>query len=149
MTECSCPDWSNPCKHIAAVYFLVAEEFDRDPFLLFKLRGMTRTGLVEMLQDVQVEDDAPRTEAHAQKPASTSTQEPLPADLGEFWGQAEKEALVLGEISVPAVKTSLVYRLGAFPFWRGQEEFLPVLETLYEAASRKGLAAIFEEEGES
>ena len=33
-TECSCPDYSNPCKHIAAVYYLIGEEFDRDPFLL-------------------------------------------------------------------------------------------------------------------
>ena len=30
-TDCSCPDWSNPCKHIAAVYYLLGEEFDRDP----------------------------------------------------------------------------------------------------------------------
>src|SRR3990172_8441611 len=33
-TVCSCPDWSNPCKHIAAVYYLLAEEFERDPFLI-------------------------------------------------------------------------------------------------------------------
>jgi len=26
-TECSCPDWSNPCKHIAAVYYLLAEQY--------------------------------------------------------------------------------------------------------------------------
>lgn len=41
-TMCSCPDWSNPCKHTAAVYYLLGEEFDRDPFLIFKLRGMER-----------------------------------------------------------------------------------------------------------
>lgn len=146
MTECSCPDWSNPCKHIAAVYFLVAEEFDRDPFLLFKLRGMTRAGLIEMLQDAQVEDDAPQAEAHAQKSGSASSaREPLPVDCGAFWGQGAQEDLALGEISVPAVKASLVYRLGTFPFWRGQEEFLPALEALYEAASKRGLATILEE----
>ena len=145
ITECSCPDWSNPCKHIAAVYFLVAEEFDRDPFLLFKLRGMTQTELLEMLQDVQAEDDAPHTEAHAQTPASIHARESLPIDCSTFWGQAEQEDLALGEVSVPAVKASLVCRLGAFPFWRGQEEFLPALEALYEAASKRGLAAILEE----
>jgi len=36
-TDCSCPDWSNPRKHIAAVYYLLGEEFDRDPFLIFRL----------------------------------------------------------------------------------------------------------------
>jgi uncharacterized Zn finger protein len=39
-TKCTCLDWSNPCKHIAAVYLLLGAEFDRDPFLLFKLRGL-------------------------------------------------------------------------------------------------------------
>jgi uncharacterized Zn finger protein len=48
-TNCSCPDWSNPCKHIAAVYYLIGEEFDRDPFLIFKLRGATREEFIEML----------------------------------------------------------------------------------------------------
>src|ERR1043166_5916739 len=48
-TECSCPYWSNPCKHIAAVYYLLGEEFDRNPFLLFTLRGMKREELVELL----------------------------------------------------------------------------------------------------
>src|SRR5260370_8185258 len=48
-TNCSCPDWSNPCKHIAAVYYLLGEEFDRDPFLIFRLRGLEREELFEHL----------------------------------------------------------------------------------------------------
>src|SRR5574341_2073368 len=48
-TNCSCPDWSNPCKHIAAVYYLLGEEFDRDPFLIFKLRGSTRQALMALV----------------------------------------------------------------------------------------------------
>jgi len=30
-SRCSCPDWANPCKHVAAVAYVVAEAFDRDP----------------------------------------------------------------------------------------------------------------------
>ena len=48
-TDCSCPDWSNPCKHIAAVYYLLGEEFDRDPFLIFTLRGLGRDALMARL----------------------------------------------------------------------------------------------------
>ena len=48
-THCTCPDWSNPCKHIAAVYYLLGEEFDRDTFLLFRLRGMEREEVLEAL----------------------------------------------------------------------------------------------------
>ena len=47
--HCSCPDWAEPCKHAAAVCYLVAAELDRDPFLLFALRGLGRDDLNEML----------------------------------------------------------------------------------------------------
>jgi uncharacterized Zn finger protein/transposase-like protein len=40
--SCSCPDWADPCKHSAAVCYLVAERMDRDPFTIFLLRGRTR-----------------------------------------------------------------------------------------------------------
>ncbi len=39
--ECSCPDWANPCKHLAAVYYIVANEIDKNPFLIFNLRGIS------------------------------------------------------------------------------------------------------------
>ena len=44
-TSCSCPDWSNPCKHIAGVHYLIAAKLDEDPFLLFELRGLSREAL--------------------------------------------------------------------------------------------------------
>ena len=40
--RCSCPDWADPCKHSAAVCYLVADELDADPFELLRLRGRTR-----------------------------------------------------------------------------------------------------------
>ena len=44
--DCSCPDWSVPCKHLAAVAYLVAERFDEDPFLILRWRGRDRTSLL-------------------------------------------------------------------------------------------------------
>jgi uncharacterized Zn finger protein/superfamily II DNA or RNA helicase len=38
--ECSCPDWAVPCKHLAAVVYLLSREIDADPYLVFKLRGI-------------------------------------------------------------------------------------------------------------
>ncbi len=38
--RCSCPDWAVPCKHLAAVIYLLSREIDRDPHLVFKLRGV-------------------------------------------------------------------------------------------------------------
>lgn len=40
--HCSCPDWANPCKHLAAVYYIIADEIDKDPFLIFEMRGMQK-----------------------------------------------------------------------------------------------------------
>ncbi|MCG8328766.1 MAG: DEAD/DEAH box helicase [Chitinophagales bacterium] len=36
---CSCPDWAVPCKHMASVLYLVANEIDKNPFLVFELHG--------------------------------------------------------------------------------------------------------------
>lgn len=44
--DCSCPDWSVPCKHLAAVAYLVAERFDEDPFLILRWRGRDRATLL-------------------------------------------------------------------------------------------------------
>jgi uncharacterized Zn finger protein len=49
-TACSCPDWENPCKHIAAVFFLLAEAFDDDPFLMFAWRGRIKEELLASLR---------------------------------------------------------------------------------------------------
>jgi uncharacterized Zn finger protein len=48
-SSCTCPDSANPCKHVAAVFYLLAEAFDRDPVLVFTWRGRTREELLERL----------------------------------------------------------------------------------------------------
>ena len=42
--NCSCPDWAVPCKHIAAVIYMVGQEIDNNPFLVFKLHGVDIIG---------------------------------------------------------------------------------------------------------
>ena len=38
--SCTCPDWGDPCKHMAAVYYILARQIDADPHVLFQLRGV-------------------------------------------------------------------------------------------------------------
>ena len=38
--SCSCPDYGDPCKHMAALYYIIAREIDANPQVLFRLRGM-------------------------------------------------------------------------------------------------------------
>ena len=49
--RCSCPDWADPCKHSAAVCYLVADLLDTDPFQLFLLRGKSRPDLMAALRE--------------------------------------------------------------------------------------------------
>ncbi|MFB7957808.1 SWIM zinc finger family protein [Streptomyces sp. NPDC056045] len=44
--SCSCPDWGDPCKHAAALYYQVARLLDRDPFVLLLLRGRSEGELM-------------------------------------------------------------------------------------------------------
>jgi uncharacterized Zn finger protein len=48
--RCSCPDWADPCKHAAAVCYLVADVLDGDPFELFHLRGRDRAAVLAALR---------------------------------------------------------------------------------------------------
>ncbi len=57
-TACSCPDWSNPCKHIAATYYLLAEAFDDNPWLIFAWRGRGKDALLATLRADAEEVDA-------------------------------------------------------------------------------------------
>jgi len=51
--HCSCPDWGVPCKHLAAVCYVLAEEFDRDPFGMLAWRGKARGDLLAALRRIQ------------------------------------------------------------------------------------------------
>jgi uncharacterized Zn finger protein len=142
VTECSCPDWANPCKHVAAVYYLLGEEFDRDPFLIFRLRGMTRQDLVRALR-AATPPRARSAGAGIPLPAGGESQhpaaEPLRSDSGSFWTGGSLGEDLFGEVRVPVAKAALLRRLGAFPFWRGSEPLLESLEPIYDRAAARGL----------
>ncbi len=48
--DCSCPDQAVPCKHLAAVCYVLAEQFDADPFAMLALRGRDRETLLDDLR---------------------------------------------------------------------------------------------------
>ena len=134
-TECSCPDWSNPCKHIAAVYYLLAEEFDRDPFLLFELRGMTREEMLSSLTGA--------TPVKEEKQAKLSKNTPPVEDTitlcTHFWEEGPLPNDLFGVVRRPPTPAALPKRLGKFPFWRGKEALSDVMKPLYKKASLYGL----------
>ncbi len=140
-TDCSCPDWSNPCKHIAAVIYLLAEEFDRNPFFLFELRGITREKL--LFQITGAKSEAEKDVDEAQQTAQTSV--PLTPD-GHFWEEGAFPDDFHGAVRTPPAPAALPKRLGKFPFWRAEVALSDVLEPLYKKASLRGLRVFQGEE---
>jgi uncharacterized Zn finger protein len=140
-TACSCPDSSNPCKHIAAVYYLLGEEFDRDPFLLFTLRGVDRAQLVAQLVGAGIGVEKAAAPEPGEEPPAVSP-EPFPASAGTFWTGRPLDADLLGPVAIPAVPAALPRRLGNFPFWRGDRPLIESVEPSYVAASPRGLETV-------
>ena len=151
-TECSCPDWSNPCKHIAAVYYLLGEEFDRDPFLVFRLRGMNKKKLLELIAAAAESDQS--AAKNKQKKKSRSKQgestreiqaeappfEELPVDARSFWTVALPDEDPIGSAKIPFIQASLPKRLGNLPFWRSGDNLMQTLEDIYKRASERAAA---------
>jgi uncharacterized Zn finger protein len=144
VTECSCPDWSNPCKHIAAVYYLIGEEFDRDPFLLFRLRGLDREELLKRLSRA-APSPTPPSPSPAENP-TTDEAEPLPAAPSAFWAGGALPDDAFGEVRPPSLSAAWLRRLGSFPFWRGETRLQDVLEPVYQNAATRGLEAFLGEQ---
>ncbi|MEM7412611.1 MAG: SWIM zinc finger family protein [Myxococcota bacterium] len=162
---CSCPDNANPCKHVAAVYYLLGEEFDRDPFLIFQLRGMERAELMTALGSAAIpkppapplppeyggEDPAesedgellaappPIPEVIEPPPEREIPDEPLPDDPDIFWGGATRPKEEDIEVRIPRTPGAVAARLGGFPFWRGQSNCEAAMARTYRNASITGL----------
>jgi uncharacterized Zn finger protein len=138
-SKCSCPDWLSPCKHVAAVYYLLGEEFDRDPFLIFRMRGMQREAFLAMLGQ-----GSGRTEPQS---ARRQPGEALPPDPAEFWKHAEIAEDSAHETPPPLTEAALPRRLGKFPFWRGSENLSQFLDGIYVTASAYAAEALAGENG--
>ncbi len=143
--SCTCPDWANPCKHIAAVFYALGTEFDRDPFLLFLLRGMPKERLLAALREKRAQAAASaeagaarangnRTEGSGSKPGSapegsgsTAEIEPdvveqllaLTQDgLDSFWtGDVAAAESVQIDVAAPETPLGIIRRLGVPEFW--------------------------------
>jgi len=100
VSACSCPDWENPCKHVAAAFYLMAEAFDDDPFLIFAWRGRDKD---QLLADLRARRLGPGAESEAQTHVdglhvgkfgwptfdSEHRNATRSADVASFWGYPE------------------------------------------------------------
>jgi uncharacterized Zn finger protein len=138
-TECSCPDWANPCKHIAAVYYILAEMFDQDPFLIFKLRGLTKEEIIQALRRKrgQTLDGASIKAEEIEVPESPLV--PLEDCLASFWQAGETlDSFVTNP--VPAeIEGAILKRLGKPPDAIGGKDVTVTLARYYSIASQAAI----------
>lgn len=135
-TNCSCPDWADPCKHIAAVYYIMAEKFDEDPFLLFKLRGRTKEEIIEALRESRA-STMPADEAKAPDDETPPSDErPLEERLDRFWEFGDDLDLVAPRPRPPEVPGAVLKRLGDAPISIDGANLASYLPKAYEAAGR-------------
>ena len=145
VTDCSCPDWSNPCKHIAAVYYLLGAEFDRDPFLIFRLRGIERSELIALLgASVAIAGNAAEL-SEVRSAGVPLVGEPLSTDSEMFWEGTAMPEDPWGEVAIPNVSAALPKSLGRFPFWSGSEPFPDCLALRYGRVFQKVTERLFGE----
>ncbi len=146
-SNCSCPDYSNPCKHIAGVHYLVAAELDRDPFLLFELRGLSRESLLQELAKSPL-GQALSAELQMQNrpPEAVSSYHTRPIlqpisdiqHLRDFWHGAKRLPQAIEPLPEALVPGIPVKKQGDFPaFWTRDNSFLEAMDTLYEQVRNK------------
>ena len=138
-TDCSCPDWANPCKHIAAVCYLLGEQFDEDPFLIFLLRGRSKEELMETLRQRRAgsAQSAADTKAtgKSKSPAPVIEEPPGLATGSSFWEFKEPMNEFRIEIGSPEVEVAILRRLGKPSFWRSRKQFASLFRSTYNAES--------------
>jgi uncharacterized Zn finger protein len=132
-TRCSCPDWANPCKHIAAVHYLLGERFDDDPFLMFLLRGRSQQDIISALRLRR----AGPSVAEAEQPEPEGT--PAELDLLRFWRTPDHTEEVALHFALPESNALPVKRLGPAPFVRDQQAFTQAMERMYQQVSEYAL----------
>jgi uncharacterized Zn finger protein len=148
--SCSCPDWAVPCKHIAATFYLLAEAFDADPFLILAWRGRARDDLLARLRVLRAlagsdtgSDDAERPgEAHRFGLALEDP--PLASQLDRFWASRGDLAAARAPAAQAVAPDLLVRQLDPSPIGLRGRDLGALLAPAYHAMAesvRRGAEA--------
>lgn len=133
---CNCPDWAEVCKHLAAVHYILAERFDEDPFLLFRLRGKAQEEILASLGGGAGEAETVDLPEYSPAP-------PLSESVNDFWQMGKALESFAVHIAAPEEPYPLLERLG-------EPDFLPEasrrLAKAYDRVSETAVAIAFQAE---
>jgi len=132
--KCTCPSSETICDHIVAVYMLLGEAFDNDPFLLLKLYGLDKKTIVrELSGEITQEEDADFNahDAHAEEAAELAEALSEKEDFNNWYGKATFRIPNVTESKKPEAYSVM----HEFPFWRGVNPFLDTVKEYYTKAA--------------
>jgi uncharacterized Zn finger protein/superfamily II DNA or RNA helicase len=128
--KCSCPDWAVPCKHLAAVIYLISNEIDANPFILFNLRGLDliealkkhHTGIAE-----HAEEPIPAVESFIvdQLPGGSGTSDFPVSELPDF-------------TTITHQSERIFTLLSSKPLF-SDKDFKPILQSLYKTVAKAAI----------
>lgn len=144
ISDCSCPDWANPCKHVAASHYILGDRFDDDPFLLFRMRGRSQEQILEELRAHRV---GPAENEQEIQPEIEPVEHvvPLEALLDVFWQPAESLDTFPLTIQTPTFDMPMLRRLDDPAFVIG-ESLQSILKPVYDTFTRSSLRAAYSDE---
>ena len=143
-TNCSCPDEANPCKHIAAVYYLLGERFDQDPFLLFELRGRSKEQVIAALRERRAAEAGAAPTPCLAESVEAAEATSLAECLDHYWAMGEQAANITFNVTYPRPSFALLKRVG-IPAFRGlrPENFQRQMERVYDGVTLGAMTAAF------
>ena len=137
---CTCGDEAKFCTHVEAVYHALALEFARNPFALFRLRGMDKDQIIEAIRKRRITEpetvmaenedmvgDEEFTEADDQGRCSQLASQ----SYVNYWTGRMKNNDIKFTIEPSLVEQSILKRLGEPPFFAGKMDMMRQLERDY------------------
>jgi len=150
-SRCSCPDQANPCKHIGAVYYQLADRFSEDPFIIFQLRGRSRSQILAALQQQRQQTQTAESSADhvlsdqvlpaalPPTPAKATTTDTL-ALTQAFWRYERPLDSDFVMTSPPGNATAVLDLLGPLPLpYETAQEVRQALVQIYSQVSQQAL----------
>ena len=136
LQDCNCPDWADVCKHLAAVHYILAERFDEDPFLLFRLRGKAQEEILASLGSGEAE-------VATAVPPEYSPAPPLSESVNNFWQTGKELESFSVHITSPEEPYPLLERLGEPDFFPEASRWLA---KAYDVVSETAVKIAFQPE---
>lgn len=150
---CSCPEPEDVCEHILAVLLVVTGAFDRDPFLLLKMRGLDKEELLAGLTRARGDgrsrgarqkydrwdepaDDTGDAETISPQRAESAQTVPMDASFYADEELCDELCELNKKMSDDADDTGTHPPLFDFPLWRGETSFKDSMYPYYESVRR-------------